>query len=80
MSLPVIRQDLANHAVYGAAIACLGGFHSVLAGAMLCALFGIGKEVYDRVSKRGTPDVLDAAATLTGGFFVLAPLAFWRFF
>ena len=62
-TLPQLSQDKANHLAYGAA---------------LCAAFGIGKEIYDRVSRNGTPDVLDAAATLLGGALVLAPLAAWR--
>ena len=78
MPIPIIPADKANHLAYGAALACIGAFHSVLAGAVACALFGIGKEIYDRVSKRGTPDVLDAVATLIGGALVLAPLAVWR--
>lgn len=77
-TLPQLSQDKANHLAYGAALACLGAFHSVLTGAALCAAFGIGKEVYDRVSRKGTPDVLDAVATLLGGALVLAPLAAWR--
>ena len=76
--IPIIPADKANHLAYGATLACIGAFHSVLAGAVACAVFGIGKEIYDRVSKRGTPDVLDAVATLVGGALVLAPLAAWR--
>jgi hypothetical protein len=78
MNLPALPADKANHAVYGAALACIGGFHSVLAGALLCAAFAIGKEVYDKASKKGTPDPLDAVATLGGGALVLLPLAAWR--
>jgi hypothetical protein len=47
----------------------------VLAGALLCATFAIGKEVYDQARKTGTPEVLDAVATLAGGALVLLPLA-----
>jgi hypothetical protein len=74
VKLPIIRQDLANHATYGAALACLGAFHSTLAGAILCAGFAIGKEVYDRASRNGTPDIMDAVATMIGGAFVLVHL------
>jgi hypothetical protein len=72
--IPVIPADKANHFVYGAALAGLGALHSVLAGAALCALFAIGKEVYDRVTKRGNPEIADAVATLLGAVPVLAPL------
>lgn len=78
MNLPVIPADKANHAVYGALAASLGSMHSVAIGAGLCALLAIGKEVYDRVSRKGTPDIMDAVWTLAGGALVLAPLAAWR--
>ena len=78
MSLPTLPSDKANHLAYGAAIACIGGLHSVLAGAAMCLAFAVGKEIYDFVSKSGTPDPLDAAATLAGGALVLLPLAAWR--
>lgn len=72
--LPIIPHDKANHATYGAAIACTGLLaHSVTAAAILVAAFAIGKEVYDRASKKGTPDLMDALATIAGGAFVLAP-------
>lgn len=77
--LPIIPLDKANHIAYGSALACVGAFHSVLAGAVLCAAFAIGKEVRDRVTRKGAPDVLDALATMAGGLLVLAPLAAWRF-
>ena len=38
----------------------------------------LAREVYDRVSKRGTPDLLDVVWTLIGGAAVLLPLAVWR--
>jgi hypothetical protein len=75
MNMPTLPADKANHLAYGAALACLGGFHSVLAGALLCATFAIGKEVYDQARKTGAPEVLDAVATLAGGALVLLPLA-----
>lgn len=75
MNLPQLDHDKANHFVYGAVLAGIGALHSVLAGAALCAVFAIGKEVYDRVSKRGTPDPNDALATLAGALPVLVPLS-----
>lgn len=78
MNLPTLPADKANHAVYGAALACIGGLHSVALGALLCVAFAVGKEIYDRVSKRGNPELLDAVATLAGGALVLLPLAAWR--
>jgi len=78
MNLPTLPADKANHLAYGAALASLGGFHSILAGAALCLAFAVGKEIYDFVSKKGNPEPLDAAATLAGGALVLLPLAAWR--
>lgn len=75
MRLPVIALDKANHAVYGAVAASAGGLHSVAAGASLCAVLAISKEVYDRASGKGTPDIKDALSTLAGGALVLLPLA-----
>ncbi len=74
MKLPQLPQDKANHLAYGAALACTGAFVSPIVGAALCAGFGIGKEIYDRVSKRGEPSVQDVIATLAGGALVLAPI------
>lgn len=76
--IPVIPADKANHACYGGMLACLGSMHSIAVGAAVCALFAIGKEIYDRTSGKGTPDVLDAVATMLGGVVVLAPLVAWR--
>lgn len=78
MKLPVIPADKANHAVYGAALAALGAFHSVAVGAVLCSAFAVGKEIYDQARKTGNPEVLDAVATLAGGALVLVHLAPWR--
>lgn len=78
MNLPVLPADKANHFAYGAVLAGIGALHSVLAGAALCAVFAIGKEVYDRVSGKGNPEVADALATLAGALPVVLPLAAWR--
>jgi len=32
---------------------------------------GVGKEVYDKVSGRGTPEIMDAVATILGGSVVV---------
>ena len=72
MNLPVIPQDKANHAIYGAAAAFVGlALMSMPAGALLCFAVAAGKEVYDKW-RGGTPDVVDFAATLAGGGFVCA--------
>ena len=71
-------DDKLRHYLVGSLAAAAGGLHSVAVGALLCAALAVGKEVYDRASKRGTPDLLDAVWTLAGGAVVLVPLAAWR--
>ena len=78
MNMPYIPADKANHFAYGAILAGLGSLHSVAVGAALCVALAIAKEVYDRVSKRGTPEIMDAVWTVAGGLPVLIPLAVWR--
>ena len=77
MSLPVLPQDKANHAVYGAALAAIGTCHSPVAGAVLCAAFAVGKEVYDwwdnQHGGHHGVEVGDALATMFGGTLVLLP-------
>lgn len=77
--LPLIPQDKANHVVYGVAIALSLVLAQptlpVWAPMALSGVIGALKEVYDRVSKRGTPDILDAVATVIGGAAV--SLAIW---
>ena len=73
-----IPDDKLRHYLVGSLAAAVGGLHSVAAGALLCAALAIGKEVYDRLSKRGTPDWRDAVWTLVGGAITLLPLTAWR--
>ena len=68
--LPMLPHDKANHAIYGAAAAAVGCLHSVEAGAILCLVLGVGKEIWDRASRKGTPDIMDSVATLAGGAIV----------
>lgn len=73
MNLPQLPADKANHFLYGCAIAVAGAFAALQAGLdprmgaiAAAAGFGVGKEVYDKVSKKGTPDVVDAVVTAAG--------------
>ena len=71
--LPLIPHDKANHAIYGSVAFSLGalasqflGFDPLIWGFAAASTVAIAKEVYDRVSKRGTPDGMDALATVAG--------------
>ena len=80
--LPILSQDKANHAVYGAAIFtvtyALMAFQRLPALEIASAavvLLAIGKEVYDRANRAThTPDPLDALATIAGGALCAIPL------
>ena len=70
---PLIPYDKALHISYGAALGLIGAMAALIIsqpmwlGALtLATVVGVGKEVYDYVSKRGTPDFLDAVATIIG--------------
>jgi hypothetical protein len=70
--LPTIPYDKALHVAYGAALGLAGALiahalqQPMWAGALgLAVAFGVAKEVRDRMG-HGTPDVLDALATVAG--------------
>jgi len=44
------------------------GFEWALLGVVVA---GVGKELYDLLSKRGTPEIMDAVATILGGAVVV---------
>ena len=66
--MPQLPQDKANHFIYGlVGFLGVGLIFGVVAGILFSAIIGAAKEVYDRVTKKGTPDVLDFVATAAGG-------------
>jgi hypothetical protein len=61
----LIRQDLANHAFYGSWIYILSTLVLPTTFALaLVIVIAIGKEVYDKVSGKGTPELLDIVYTI----------------
>ena len=71
MSLPLIPADKANHIAYGAAQSLIGAIAALAVGQLmwlgaliLSLAVAVGKELRDRLTKRGTPDALDAVATV----------------
>ena len=71
MTLPQLPQDKANHFIYGAVICLALSFAIPALYAMLVAVgVGIAKEIYDKVSRKGTPDLMDVLVTALGAILV----------
>lgn len=67
--MPQLPQDKANHLIYGLLIFLAFGYAlGALIGVAAACFAGVFKEVYDKVSGKGTPDVYDFVATAAGGF------------
>lgn len=78
--LPSISHDKANHFIYGSIIAAATSpFIGVPYTMVVVSVFAIGKEVIDKVSKKGTPSVADIVATVVGGVVVVLPTAVEKF-
>ena len=62
-------KDKVLHVIVGFIIGFLGAyfFGSALFGFGLACLAGLSKEVYDKISGKGTVEGLDALATMFGG-------------
>lgn len=66
----MIAYDKRLHLAVGAIIALATLWINPIVSMTLVVLAGIGKEVYDKVSRKGTPEVMDAVATVIGGTMV----------
>ena len=67
MNLPMLPHDKANHLVYGLVLFLVGNaVFSWEVGLALAVAFGGAKELYDKYSQKGTPDVMDFVATVAG--------------
>ena len=83
MQLPNLPQDKANHAFWGAVLACVVSLVSVEAAAVACLSAAVLKELSDALINyrtTGNPmqgphgvELLDALATITGGALVIIP-------
>jgi hypothetical protein len=67
-----VNDKLFHFMAGSVAFAVVAPFGWTLAAAAVLAV-GTGKEVWDRVSGKGAPDIWDAVATFAGG----AALALW---
>ena len=69
MNIPI---DKKAHFLAGAAIASTVALYAGLeVGLIACLVIGVGKEVYDKASGKGTPDIWDAVATMLGSIVLL---------
>lgn len=70
-----MQQDKIKHIIAGVGIALFGSALPMLtwyeSSALLVIALGVGNELRDHYEKRGTPEVMDAIATITGGFAVI---------
>lgn len=65
MTLPMLPQDLANHAVAGTVLYWLGSFHSPDLGLGLAIAGALFKDIiWDLFWNKGTFDPLDVLATV----------------
>lgn len=72
-SLQCIPEDKRLHFYIGFAVsAVVSTVFGYIIGVIASVVAGVGKEAYDKVTKRGTPELLDFAFTVTGALvFVL---------
>ena len=67
----MIKIDKLLHFLAGIAIAAFSYPFGIILSATLVILIAVGKEVYDRQSGTGTPEVPDAIVTMLGGALLL---------
>lgn len=68
----LIPVDKANHFIAGALIYCIASlFLTPIVALAPVTIIGAAKEVYDKYSKKGTPDIIDFLYTVAGALPVL---------
>lgn len=68
-----VQEDKKKHFVAGFIItAVISLFFGYLVGAAAAIVAGIGKEVYDKVTGKGTPEALGFVATAAGAVTAIA--------
>lgn len=71
MKLPQIRQDRANHFIYGFLIFIISNFFlQDYLSLLVVALVGLGKEVYDEYKYKGF-DIIDFIFTLLSALIIV---------
>jgi hypothetical protein len=60
-----LNSDKGKHVIYGTLIYFISArVIDILYALILTTLIAVGVEVYDKVSKKGTPEILDIVATV----------------
>jgi len=68
-----IPQDKKKHFVAGFAItAVVSLFFGYIVGAIAAVIAAAGKELYDKATGKGTPEILDFVATVLGAVAAVA--------
>ena len=68
----IIPVDKANHFIAGTIIYCIASiFLTPIVALAPVVIIGAAKEVYDKYSKKGTPDIIDFLYTVAGALPVL---------
>ncbi len=68
-----IPQDKRKHFIAGFGIAIVASLSvGYLIAVILAILAGAGKEIYDKVTGKGTPEFLDFVATVVGAIAAIA--------
>lgn len=62
----LMASDKWLHLAAGFTIVALIAPFSILWAVVAAAVIGVGKELYDQISGKGTPELLDIAAVLVG--------------
>jgi hypothetical protein len=72
MKLPLIKQDKANHFIYGNVLCFFFNlFFIPLVTITFMIIIAVGKEIYDNKTKTGTPELMDVVWTLLGALTIL---------
>lgn len=77
MKLPLIELDKANHFIYGNILALIFSLFLSIEISLL-AVFAVanGKEIYDKVSGKGTLDIMDVVWTMFGAITIFIATTF----
>lgn len=71
MKLQQIPQDKANHFIYGLLICFISSlFFSSIIALSIVIIIGVVKEIYDKISNKGNPELLDLIFTGLGGLII----------